>query len=130
MRPFKSLLILFLLLPSILKAQDVEKKQPIEIDYNSPKTYIIGGIKVDGIKYLNANQIISVTGLREGDSVTIPSEALSSTLKRIWLQKAFSSVGLYVDSLSAAKDTAFLRLELVERPRVIRWDFQGVKSGE
>ncbi|MDD4292809.1 MAG: outer membrane protein assembly factor BamA, partial [Bacteroidales bacterium] len=62
------------------------------------------------------------------DTITIPGEDLSAILKRIFLQRYFSDVGIYIDSLQ--KDTAFLRLNLVERPRVSRWDFEGIKSGE
>lgn len=130
MRPFVSLFFLLLVVPFSLTAQEVNTKQSIEIDYNNPKTYVVGGISVEGVKYLNPNQIISVTGIKEGDVITIPSELLSETLKRIWIQKAFSSVGLYVDSLSASKDTCYLKLQLEERPRVIRWDFTGIKNSE
>lgn len=129
MRLLKSFLVLFLL-PCVLVAQNPDKQQAIEIDYNAPHTYIVGGIKVDGIKFLNSDQILSVVGLQIGTPITIPSEELSAAMKRIWLQKAFSTVGIYIDSLSAAKDTAFFRLELTERPRVIRWDFTGVKNTE
>lgn len=119
-----------LLLPCVIMAQEVMSGQSVEIDYNNPKTYIVGGVKVDGVKYINTDQIIAITGLRTGEPITVPSDELSSMMKRIWLQRAFSTVGLYVDSLSAGKDTAFFRLELQERPRVIRWNYRGAKNSE
>jgi len=119
-----------MLLPFILKAQDVTTSLPIEVDYNNPKTYIIGGVTVEGIKYLNQDQIIALTGMQTGDQITVPSEELSSALKRIWMQRYFSDVALYIDSLSPAGDTAFLKLKLTERPRVSRWDFSGIKNSE
>jgi outer membrane protein insertion porin family len=68
--------------------------------------------------------------MQTGDQITVPSEELSSALKRIWMQRYFSDVALYIDSLSPARDTAFLKLKLTERPRVSRWDFSGVKNSE
>ncbi len=101
-----------------------------EVDYNNPKSYVIGGIRVDGVKYLSQEQILSVTGLSVGESIVIPSEDLTNVLKRVWAQRYFSDVGFYIDSLSANRDTAFLAFRLVERPRVSRWIFKGIRSGQ
>ncbi len=101
-----------------------------DVDYSAPKTYVIGGIKVKGIKYLSEEQILSVTGLTKGDKITIPSVELSDILKRVWAQRYFSDAGFFIDSLSANKDTVFLGLHLAERPRVSRWNFTGIRSGQ
>ena len=111
-----------LILPLSLSAQ--------EVDYTTPKTYIVGGIKVSGIKYLSEEQILSVTGINKGDKITIPSIELSDILKRVWAQRYFSDAGFYIDSLSAAKDTVWLGLRLSERPRVSRWLFSGIRNGQ
>jgi len=130
MKSFPIFLILAIALVSPFRvlAQDNTQDKKIVVDYNLPKTYVIGGIDVTGIKYLGKDQILSLTGLSVGDTITIPGEDLSDILKRIFLQRYFSDVGIYIDSLQ--KDTAFLRLNLVERPRVSRWNFEGIKSGE
>jgi len=130
MKSFPIFLILAIALVSPFRvlAQDNTQDKKIVVDYNLPKTYVIGGIDVTGIKYLGKDQILSLTGLSVGDTITIPGEDLSAILKRIFLQRYFSDVGIYIDSLQ--RDTAFLRLNLVERPRVSRWNFEGIKSGE
>lgn len=130
MKSFPIFLILAIALVSPFRvlAQDNSQDKKIVVDYNLPKTYVIGGIDVTGIKYLGKDQILSLTGLSVGDTITIPGEDLSAILKRIFLQRYFSDVGIYIDSLQ--RDTAFLRLNLVERPRVSRWNFEGIKSGE
>src|SRR5574344_220805 len=128
MKNRKLFFLILLLFPMLVQAQEEHKSNGIIIDYDSPKKYIIGGIDVSGIKYLGKDQIISLTGLRAGDEVTVPSEALSSIVKRIWMQRFFSDVALYVDSLSLNRDTAFFRLELQERPRGSRGSFKGVKK--
>ena len=128
MKLFKIIIALLLLFPLGVTAQ--EQNDNIITDYASPKEYTIGGIKVTGINYLREEQILSLTGLQVGDKITLPGEEMSSILKRIWLQKYFSEVGFYIDSLTPSKDTCYLELRLQERPRVSKWDFAGVKSGE
>lgn len=126
--PIFLLLALALASPFRVFAQDNSQDKKIVVDYNLPKTYVIGGIDVTGIQYLGKEQILSLTGLSVGDTITIPGEDLSAILKRIYLQRYFSDVGIYIDSVN--NDIAFLRLHLEERPRVSFWDFQGIKSGE
>ena len=123
MRIFKLLAACALIvLPLAVNAQ--------KVDYTSPKTYVIGGVKVSGIKYLSEEQILSVTGLVKGEKITIPSMELSDILKRVWAQRYFSDAGFYIDSLSQSKDTVWLGLHLSERPRVSRWTFSGIRSGQ
>ena len=112
-----------------LSAQDTGTV-PVVVDYNNPKTYTVGGISVSGTKYLGESQLLSVLGIRPGDKVTLPGDDVSAAIKRIWLQGAASNVGLYVDSLSAGRDTAWLRLDIQERPRVVTWTYRGVKNSE
>ena len=104
--------------------------EKIEVDYNNPKKYVVGGIEVEGNHYFAPQQIIQITGLQKGMEVTVPSEELSAIVKRLWLQRYFEDVTVAVDSLSASRDTAFFKIKIIERPRVSRWTFSGVKSGE
>lgn len=126
MKLFKVFIVLALLTPAFLLAQNSN----VVVDYSNPKKYIIGDIRVTGIKYLSPEQIISITGLQKGDQITVPSEELSDVLKRVWQQRFFSDAGFYIDSLSPNKDTCVLTLRLQERPRVSRWIFKGIKKGE
>ncbi len=103
---------------------------PVEVDYNNPQTYVVGGIRISGTKYLGESQLLSVLGIRPGDVLTVPGDDISSAVKRIWLQGAASTLGFYVDSLSASRDTAWFRLDIQERPRVITWNYRGVKNSE
>lgn len=128
MKSLSLFLLLALLSPLRVFAQENAKEKNIVVDYNQPKNYIIGGIDVTGIQYLGKDQILSLTGLSVGDKITVPGEDLSAIVKRIYLQRYFSDVSLYIDSVQ--QDTAFLRLHLQERPRVSRWEFEGIKSGE
>ncbi len=105
-------------------------KTGVEVDYNNPKKYIVGGVKVEGIQYFSENQIKQIAALQEGMEVTVPSEALSNIVSRLWAQRYFEDVAVSIDSLAPTRDTAFFKLTIVERPRVSRWLYSGVKSGE
>ena len=102
----------------------------VMVDYNSPKKYIIGGVKVEGTEHVSQQQIIQISGLQEGLEVTVPSDDMSAVVKRLWLQRMFEDVSLSIDSIAPSRDTAFFKIKVIERPRVSRWTFSGVKSGE
>ena len=107
-----------------------QAKSSVEIDYNQPKTYVVGGIKVSGNRAFAEQQIINQSGLRKGMTVTVPSEDISAVVNRLWLQRYFQDVAVYVDSIAPSRDTAFFRIDIQERPRVSVFNFTGVKSGE
>ena len=102
----------------------------VVVDYNSPKKYIVGGVSVVGREHVSEQQILQIAGLQEGMEVTVPSDDLSSIVKRLWLQRMFEDVTLAIDSIAPSRDTAFFKISVIERPRVSRWTFSGVKSGE
>ena len=121
-------LLLVGLAGTTLRAQS--GRESIEIDYANPKTYVIGGVGVEGNQYFGENQILQLTGLRNGMQVTIPGEDMTGVVKRLVAQRFFEDVSVVVDSLSSAQDTAWFKIIIKERPRVSRWTYSGVKSGE
>lgn len=125
MRILKVLAVLVLLSSMSLNAQT---KKPV-VDYNTPKTYVIGEIRVEGTKYLSPERVVSLTGLEKGMEITVPSEEISSVIKRITMQRYFSDVSFNIDSVWT-KDTITLGIHLTERPRVSKWDFSGIRNGE
>ena len=121
-------LVLSLMTAGLLYAQ--QSSADVVVDYLHPKKYVLGGIKVKGVKYLGESQILALTGLREGMEITVPGDVTASVVSNIWAQKHFSDFSLKIDSLSAMGDTVYLALWLQERPRVSRWNFQGIKNSE
>ena len=104
------------------------KQSSVVIDYSDPRQCVISGLTVTGVNYLNADQILSLTGLALGDTITIPGEELQSIVKRLFMQRFFADVGVYVDSL--VNDKAYININILERPRVSQWKYEGVKKGE
>ena len=121
-------LTLFLTLSSSVWAQ--QSGADVTVDYNNPKKYIVGGVKLEGNEHFSPEQILQLTGLQEGMEVTVPSEEMTNIVKRLWGQRFFDDVSVAIDSLAPTRDTAFFKISIIERPRVSRWTFSGVKSGE
>lgn len=102
----------------------------VDIDYNSPRKYIVGGVRVEGNTYFGEQQILQLSGLQKGMEITVPGDEISSIVTRLWLNRYFQDVAVFADSLSASKDSIYIRIAVKERPRVSKWTFSGVKSGE
>ena len=124
------IIFLFLLVAVAVPVPAQDGEDGIVVDYNNPKKYKVGGVSVEGNNYFSDKQIIQLTGLQKGMEVTVPGEDMSSIVNRLWLQRYFEDVAMVVDSIVPATDTAFFKISIVERPRVSRWTFSGVKTGE
>ena len=106
------------------------RAQGIEVDYSHPRKYIVGGVHVEGNQYFSENQILQLTGMQPGQELTVPGEDITGIVRRLVAQRYFEDVSLVLDSLSTARDTAWFKVLVKERPRVSRWLYTGVKSGE
>ncbi len=112
--------------PFFLNAQETG----VEVDYSRPRKYVVGSIGVEGNSYFSDAQIIGQAGIHVGQELTVPGDDVSSVVKRLWLQRYFEDVAFTVDSLNARQDTAYFTIRIKERPRVSKWSFSGIKSGE
>ena len=121
-----SLLAAVLVLPQSLLAQN----EVPEFNYGTPKKYVVGNVVVEGNTYFSDNQIVQLSGLYKGASVTVPGDDISNVLNRLWAQRYFRDVAVTADSISAVGDSIYLKIAIKERPRVSRWSYSGVKSGE
>jgi outer membrane protein insertion porin family len=59
------------------------------IEYSNPKNYTIGGITVEGVRHLDANAIVLLSGLSVGDKLDVPGERISGAIKSLWKQQLF-----------------------------------------
>ena len=105
-------------------------RETVNVSYSSPKKYIVAGVDCDGVTYFSREQIIQLTGLQKGMEVTVPGEDITNIVKRLWMQRFFEDIAISIDSLTAGADSAFFKIQIKERPRVSRFLFKGVKSGE
>ncbi len=85
----RTFIALFLALTSLsLFAQE---KQEI-VNYSTPEQYVIGGVSVTGVRFLDTNALIGISGLRKGAEITIPGDAVTTAVQKLWQQGLFSDV--------------------------------------
>lgn len=96
------------------------------LDYSKPKDYEIGGIKVTGAQYSDANAIISIAGFRVGDRIRIPGGDIPRALKALWKLSLFTDVQIYKEKTIG--EVVFLEIVVQERPRLTTHSFKGVKK--
>ncbi|MCX6245765.1 MAG: outer membrane protein assembly factor BamA [Bacteroidetes bacterium] len=120
------LLIFSRFLPTV-NAQE-STGNPITIDYSSPKEYIIAGITVTGIKYLDNNVLIMLSGLSIGDKVKVPGDKISQAVRKLWEQGLFEDVKISIAQIVG--DQLYLNIALKERPRMSKFSFEGIKKSD
>ena len=120
-----SFVALFLTLMSL--SLNAQEKQEI-IDFMSSDDYIIGGVTVTGVRFLDTNALIGISGLRLGQEITIPGEAVTTAVQKLWQQGLFSDVRISIAKV--VSDSVFLDIFLQERPRISSVKFNGLKKSE
>jgi outer membrane protein insertion porin family len=117
--------VLFLVLGGV----SLRGQEPQEVyDFMNEGDYIVGGVSVSGVRYLDINAIIGLSGLRVGQEITIPGDAVTSAVKKLMEQGLFSDVRLSI--VSEKNDTAFLDIFLQEQPRISAIKLNGIKNSE
>jgi len=126
--PITLLLLAFLGFGSSVFAQIQIGDDLSEIDYASPQKYEIGGIVVEGAKYVDASMLSMIAGLRVGETISIPGDEISNGIRKIWEQGLFEDVAINATDIVGGK--VFLQIVIKERPRVSKFSFKGIKKSE
>ena len=113
-----------LLLGGVAFAQE---KQEI-YNYMLYDDFVIGNITITGVRFLDPNALIGISGLRVGQRITIPGEAYNLAAQKLWQQGLFSDIRMTITGRSY--DTIFLDIELMERPRISSVRYDGLKKSE
>jgi outer membrane protein insertion porin family len=106
---------------------NAQEKQTL-VDYMTKEDYIVGGVTVTGVRFLDTNALIGLSGLRVGQQLEIPGDEITTAVQKLWQQGLFSDVRITISRISA--DTAFLDINLQERPRISSVKFVGLKNSE
>jgi outer membrane protein insertion porin family len=105
-----------------------QQAEKIDISYERPKEYTIAKIDVVGIKFLDPNTLISVSGLNVNDHIQIPGERISTAIKRLMQQGILEDVAINITKIEDGK--VYLEFNLRERPRLNKFVFEGIRKGE
>ena len=79
--PITLLLMLLLSFGSSAFAQIQIGDDLSEIDYSRPQQYEIGGIVVEGAKYVDASMLSMIAGLRVGETISVPGDEISTGIR-------------------------------------------------
>ena len=112
----------------IVFGQDRTSDNSISINYSSPKEYEIAGIEMKGIKYLDNNALISLSGLKVGDKIKIPGDQISSAVRKLWKQGIIGDLSIAASKIEG--NQIYLVIELAERPRLTRYNFEGLTKSQ
>ncbi|QHI38211.1 Outer membrane protein assembly factor BamA [Kordia antarctica] len=117
----KSLLLVVLLFCSITTHAQ-------ETTFDKGKKYVIGGIKVTGLKSYNEQTVVTYTQLREGQEILIPGEEISAVIKKLWGLELFSDINFYIARVEG--NTVFLELDIQELPTLSDVEVRGLKESK
>lgn len=121
-------LFIFIAISSGISGQIAAEGSNLDIDYNNPKEYTIGGVEVSGINYLDKNVIVMVSGLNVGETIKVPGEKISKAIEKLWDQGLFEDIRIVANRIEGEK--IFLEIQLSERSRLSSFKFKGVRKGE
>jgi len=126
----KRTLVYSLLLFSSLfaAAQEIPYDSLSVIDYSRPKKYEIADVTVSGVKFIQKEVLVSLSGLKTGNSITVPGDDITKVLKKFWDQGLFSDVKITASKIEGNK--IWLDIYLQERPRMSRINFEGISKSE
>ncbi|SNS07916.1 Beta-barrel assembly machine subunit BamA [Belliella buryatensis] len=129
------IILAFLLLAGSIQAQirlgqsrytSAKPVNILELDYSKPQKFRIAEIKAVGLATLDEIAIISLSGLRVDDEISVPGDAISNALKKLWGQGIIGDVKILVTKIE--DNDIYLLLDLTERPRFSRVEFSGVNK--
>jgi outer membrane protein insertion porin family len=98
------------------------------LNYANPREYVIAGIEVTGINILDKNAMISISGLKVGDKIKVPGDAISGAIKKIWKYGLVGDVTIEISKIEG--ENIFLNIVLAERARLTAFYFEGVTKSQ
>jgi outer membrane protein insertion porin family len=121
-------LLLLGFLPFATNAQDRRDTLLPVISYDKPTEFEIGGIRVTGAQYADANTLIAIAGFRVGDKIRVPGGIFAKAVQSLWNLKLFTDV--QINQERTVGDKIFLEIAVKELPRYTRHSFAGVKKSK
>jgi outer membrane protein insertion porin family len=125
--------ILFVLATSFIISGNLPAQEPDfdnmpVINYSSPRDYEIADITISGVEFLQPMVLISLSGLRIGDIITVPGDDITDVVNKFWTQGLFADVKITATKIEEGK--IYLDIYLRERPRLTRLEINGLNKSE
>ena len=111
----------FLLLSSTLYGQI--------LDDSKRKDYTLTDISIEGQTVYSAETIITYSGLKKGDIVTIPGGVkISNAIKKLWDSNLFNNIDVFISKIEGSEIS--LQIKLDDLPELKEVKITGVKKGK
>jgi len=112
-----------------LRSPGLEGEDTLRVmDYANPKEYVIADVSVSGIEFIQKEVLVSLSGLKVGNTITLPGDQVTDVLKKFWSQGLFSDA--MITATQIRNDSVWLDIYLTERARVSRLSILGVGKSE
>ncbi len=98
------------------------------VNYQAPKEYTIGSVRVEGADAYDPNAIRLIAGLRQGQKITIPGQQISDAISNLWKEELFSDVQIYAEKELAG--VIYFIIKVAPRPKLAKYRFTGVNKRE
>ncbi|WP_428655521.1 outer membrane protein assembly factor BamA [Runella sp.] len=98
------------------------------ISYANPKELTIADIVVTGNQFLDPNSMISMSGLKVGDKIKVPGDAITGAIKKLMDQKILEDVEVLYRKIEG--EQIWLELHIKEQSRLFKVTYDGIRKGE
>ena len=99
------------------------------LNQKTPSKYKIRSIKVVGNQFFDENLLLSLSTLNEGDEVALPGgDNFAKAIRKLMDQNYFSDVSVFLTDVKGTEID--VEINVVERPRLARFNFTGIKKSE
>lgn len=125
------IVMLMILQSSILALCSIAQDKIVNPEFNyagTPRTCIIRGIAVSNVEGYEDYMLTSISGLSEGQEISVPGSEITDAVKRYWRHGLFSEVKIAADSIVG--EDIYLHIYLRIRPRVSTINYSGIKKSE
>jgi outer membrane protein insertion porin family len=119
-------LLLLIIIPVV--GQTPNPTIPDHLDYEKPRDYTIADIVVTGVKFLQTQYLINISGLTVGQEISVPGESLTKAINKFWTLGLFSDVKIIATKTDGK--LIFLEIQLTEQPRLSKLKVQGLNKND
>jgi len=99
-----------------------------DLDYENPKTYVIGDVVSKGAISIDNNILVLISGLERNQRIKVPGDEITRAVEKLWRQGIFSNIEIEATDLKG--DTIYLSINVVERPKLAKYSIRGLNKTE
>lgn len=120
-----AILLLMLSIPATAQGQ---MSAADHFDYETTRSYTIKDIVITGVKYLQTNYLVNMSGLAIGQEIQVPGEEIGQAIDKFWSLGLFSDVKVIASKIDGRD--IYLEIQLVEQPRIARINIRGLNKND